>query len=273
MSNYDHLHLGKPTEYISRYNPQLLTPVPRSLNRDLLPLEGRELPFVGVDFWTAYELSWLNHKGKPQVALGIFEVPANSVNLVESKSFKLYLNSFNDEPLTMNELQARIQKDISSVAGEPVKFHLCSIDGDDLLISKPRGTCIDTLDIECNDYQVTANLLANTESEQIITETLYSNLLKSNCLITSQPDWATVTVSYTGQGICHESLLRYVISYRNHNEFHEHCVERMFVDIWQQCRPQKLTVKARYTRRGGLDINPVRSSEPEPWKFQRLIRQ
>jgi 7-cyano-7-deazaguanine reductase len=154
-----------------------------------------------------------------------------------------------------------------------VKFNLCSLDADNLLIKKPMGHCIDELDIDCKDYQVDASLLANIESQQIITETLYSNLLKSNCLITSQPDWATVSVSYTGRGICQASLLRYVVSYRNHNEFHEHCVERMFVDIWQRCRPQKLTVQARYTRRGGLDINPVRSSEPEAWSFQRLVRQ
>ena len=257
----DELTLGKQTAYETKYNPTLLQPVPRSLNRDDLNL-GDTLPFYGHDLWTGYEISWLNAKGKPVVAIGEFVVPATSANLVESKSFKLYLNSFNQTKFnTWDDVQQAMVKDLSQCAGQTVDVTLLSVTQESpFQVTALNGDNIDELDIEIDNYDFNNQLLQLDAANIKVTEELNSHLLKSNCLITSQPDWASIVISYTGLKIDHESLLRYLISFRMHNEFHEQCVERIFTDIKALGNPTELTVYARYTRRGGLDINPYRTT-------------
>ncbi|MGR5065640.1 NADPH-dependent 7-cyano-7-deazaguanine reductase QueF [Photobacterium sp. DNB22_13_2] len=269
------LTLGQGTEYKDQYDASLLQPVPRSLNRDDLAL-GETLPFTGYDIWTLYELSWLNSKGLPQVAIGEVRLPATSPNLIESKSFKLYLNSFNQTKFaSWQEVADILQKDLTQCAGEDVDVTIQPIsDFDDQPIANFFGECIDDQDIEITDYEFDASYLEGAASEENVTEILHSHLLKSNCLITSQPDWGSVRISYTGKKIDREKLLRYLISFRNHNEFHEQCVERIFTDIMKYCKPELLTVYARYTRRGGLDINPYRTNMGKtPSDNFRLARQ
>ncbi|WP_368223036.1 NADPH-dependent 7-cyano-7-deazaguanine reductase QueF [Aeromonas sp. s4] len=267
------LSLGQQSAYISQYTPSLLQPVPRSLNRDDLGLRG-ELPFQGCDVWTLYELSWLNAKGKPVVAIGEVFVPATSPNLIESKSFKLYLNSFNQTRCdSLEAVQALLVQDLSGCAGAPVSVTLFTLDQAPHQIAQLPGECIDSLDIEVDGYEFDETLLQGAAGREIVEETLHSHLLKSNCLVTSQPDWGSVVIHYRGPRLDREKLLRYLISFRQHNEFHEQCIERIFTDLKHFCAPEQLTVHARYTRRGGLDINPFRSDwEPVPAN-QRLIRQ
>lgn len=259
----DELTLGKQTEYVSQYQPSLLQAVPRSLNREQLNLK-ESLPFYGADLWTGYEISWLNAKGKPVVAIGEFYVPYDSPNLVESKSFKLYLNSFNQTRFeSWQAVQDAMAKDLSACAGRPVSVKLFNVDVENKFqIMATPGENIDDLDIDVDDYEFSPELLA-LESQEVVEESLNSHLLKSNCLITSQPDWASIVINYRGAKLNREALLRYLISFRMHNEFHEQCVERIFCDINQMCQPEYLSVYARYTRRGGLDINPFRSSDDE----------
>ncbi|KJY69046.1 NADPH-dependent 7-cyano-7-deazaguanine reductase QueF [Vibrio sp. SCSIO 43132] len=269
------LTLGQKTEYSSQYDPSLLQGVPRSLNRDDIQLTG-ELPFVGVDIWTLYELSWLNRSGLPQVAVGEVMLPATSPNLVESKSFKLYLNSYNQTQFdSWEQVQASLVKDLSECAGEPVEVVINPVSHyDNQPIVSLQGECIDNQDIKIESYEFDPELLRDASSDEMVTETLVSNLLKSNCLITNQPDWGSVSIEYTGSRIDREALLRYLVSFREHNEFHEQCVERIFTDIQKYCAPTSLTVFARYTRRGGLDINPYRSTEQsKPDNNLRLARQ
>ncbi|GAC19813.1 NADPH-dependent 7-cyano-7-deazaguanine reductase QueF [Paraglaciecola arctica] len=266
------LSLGKATEYQEIYTPDLLQAVPRSMNRVELNLAS-ELPFYGTDRWNGYELSWLNTKGKPQVAIMRCEVPASSPNLVESKSFKLYLNSFNQSQFdSLDSVTLALTKDLSQCAGEKVKVTLFKpAEFSQMQIASFDAVSIDDLDIEVKGYQLDpSNLTARGE---LIKETLTSDLLKSNCLITNQPDWGSVLIRYQGQQINHEGLLRYLISFRQHNEFHEQCVERIFCDIMENCKPNKLSVYARYTRRGGLDINPFRSNFEQIYPEVRLARQ
>ncbi|MFQ2570084.1 NADPH-dependent 7-cyano-7-deazaguanine reductase QueF [Aeromonas caviae] len=267
------LSLGQQSAYISQYTPSLLQPVPRSLNRDDLGLRG-ELPFQGGDVWTLYELSWLNAKGKPVVAIGEVFVPATSPNLIESKSFKLYLNSFNQTRCdSLKAVQALLVQDLSGCAGAPVSVTLFTLDQAPHQIAQLPGECIDSLDIEVDGYEFDETLLQGAAGREIVEETLHSHLLKSNCLVTSQPDWGSVVIHYRGPRLDREKLLRYLISFRQHNEFHEQCIERIFTDLKHFCAPEQLTVHARYTRRGGLDINPFRSDwEPVPANL-RLIRQ
>ena len=269
------LTLGQATAYQAEYDASLLQGVPRKLNRDAIELSG-ELPFHGTDIWTGYELSWLNAKGKPIVAILEVQLDINSVNLIESKSFKLYLNSFNQTKFdSVEAVQETLSRDLSTCAQgelsvkviEPKFFNL------ERIIDLP-GSCIDELDIEVNEYAFNPDhLLDSTDADKNVAETLNSNLLKSNCLITSQPDWGSVMIRYQGPKIDREKLLRYLISFRQHNEFHEQCVERIFVDLKKYCQCTKLTVYARYTRRGGLDINPYRSDFENPPESNRLARQ
>lgn len=266
------LSLGKITTYQQTYGPELLQGVPRSLNRDELKL-AEPLPFTGEDRWNGYELSWLNFKGKPQIAILRCEVPYNSPNLIESKSFKLYLNSFNQSKVESTlHLQRTLCTDLSACAGLPVKVELFDRHAfPEMRLATFDAKCIDDLDIQIDDYQLQPSVLK--AHGQDVNETLCSHLLKSNCLITNQPDWGSVLIRYQGRQIDQESLLRYLISFRQHNEFHEQCVERIFCDIMYYCKPQKLTVYARYTRRGGLDINPFRSNFERIYPEQRLARQ
>ncbi|HTH45490.1 MAG TPA: NADPH-dependent 7-cyano-7-deazaguanine reductase QueF [Oxalicibacterium sp.] len=253
--------LGKPSAYLSHYEPSLLFSIPRQGKRDELGLRGT-LPFFGMDIWNAYELSWLNMRGKPQVALARFMVPADTPNIVESKSLKLYLNSFNQTRLAGTEaLLELLRADLSAGFGAPIQIALTTPDAfGKVAMAELEGMSLDRLDIEVDSYLPDASVLRANHEEAPIEETLVSHLLKSNCLVTGQPDWASVQIRYAGAPIDHEGLLRYVIGFREHNEFHEQCVERMFMDILQQCKPHKLAVYARYTRRGGLDINPWRSN-------------
>ena len=252
--------LGQAVAYRDTYAPELLFPIERQLKRDELGIAAGALPFVGEDLWNAYELSWLDARGKPVVALGEFRVPAASPRLIESKSLKLYLNAFNQQRMvSVDEVQSRIAADLSAAAGAEVGVVLMPLATRPQRRSAyPQGDCLDALDIAIDTYQPAPELLHATGAE--VEETLYSHLLKSNCLVTGQPDWGMLVVRYRGPAIDRESLLRYVVSFRAHNEFHEQCVERVFCDIMARCRPHELAVWARYTRRGGLDINPFRAS-------------
>ncbi|WP_340613511.1 NADPH-dependent 7-cyano-7-deazaguanine reductase QueF [Xenorhabdus thailandensis] len=269
--------LGTKTDYIQSYSPELLETLPRSLGRNDIGIDSDSLPFQGFDLWTAWELSWLNGKGKPVVAIGEFIIPATSSGLIESKSFKLYLNSFNQTQFeTTDDVVRAMKKDLSLTAGQPVEVKLYPhFDGYYHEISPLSGQSLDDLDIEIRSYDFDATILADATSAEndVVYETLYSNLLKSNCLVTNQPDWGSVIIRYEGVQIDHEKLLRYLISFRTHNEFHEQCVERIYSDIMRYCKPEKLTVFARYTRRGGLDINPFRSNYENIPLTGRLIRQ
>ncbi len=264
MNTPEESQLGKTSAYIDQYDASLLFPMPRAAKREEMGLAD-SLPFMGADIWTAYELGWLNQRGKPQVALAHITVPCESPNIVESKSFKLYLNSFNNTRfLDAREVRERIRADLNAAVGAGVGVKTL---GPELFDQEPvhelDGLNLDRLDIECQHYTPAPELLFADHEEAPVSETLVSNLLKSNCLVTSQPDWGSVQIRYEGAPIDQEGLLQYIVSFRNHNEFHEQCVERIFMDIWTRCRPLKLSVYARYTRRGGLDINPFRTSHPQ----------
>jgi 7-cyano-7-deazaguanine reductase len=263
--------LGKKLGYIDHYTPSLLYAVPRKLNRDELGIT-EQLPFKGVDVWDAFEASWLNTKGKPIVAIAEFIIPCTSPYLIESKSFKFYLNSFNQSTFqSIEEVKKILQKDLSEVAGETVEVKLTLANDYAPQLTRFEGYCLDQLDVNCDVYDVTPELLQ--VGKQYVDEIFYSHLLKSNCWVTGQPDWASIQICYTGKKIEQEGLLRYLVSFRNHSEFHEQCVERIFMDIMTRCQPEKLTVYARYTRRGGLDINPYRSTENKMPNNGRLARQ
>ncbi|GAC1606748.1 MAG: NADPH-dependent 7-cyano-7-deazaguanine reductase QueF [Ramlibacter sp.] len=269
MTTPDQSLLGKPAPYVDQYDAALLFPLSRAPKRQELGLAAN-VPFFGADLWSAFELSWLTPRGKPQVAIAHVTVPCETTNIVESKSFKLYLNSFsNTRFASADAVRERIRADISEAVwrGAPSQ----SMVGVRLLLPEQfdkepvqelDGLSLDRLDVECSDYQPRPDLLTAAFDEQPVQESLTSNLLKSNCLVTGQPDWGSVQIRYAGPQIEQGGLLRYLVSFRNHNEFHEQCVERIFMDVWRHCRPVKLTVYARYTRRGGLDINPLRTSHP-----------
>ena len=269
MNTPDQSLLGKPAPYVDKYDASLLFPLSRAPKRDELGLAG-PLPFFGADLWTAFELSWLTPRGKPQVAIAHVTVPCETPNIVESKSFKLYLNSFsNSRFASVDEVRDRIRADVSEAVwrGAPAQSSvgvklLLPDQFDREPVHELDGLSLDRLDIECTDYQPRPDLLTAAFDQKPVEETLTSNLLKSNCLVTGQPDWGSVQVRYAGPQIDQGGLLRYLVSFRNHHEFHEQCVERIFMDVWRRCKPVKLTVYARYTRRGGLDINPLRTSHP-----------
>lgn len=266
--------LGKTAAYINTYTPSLLFPIPRKVKRNEIGID-QVLPFTGVDIWTAYEISWLNTKGKPMVAIGEFRIPCESSNIVESKSLKLYLTSFSGSKFaSLEEVKSLIESDLSASTGSQVKVSLFSVDEESLTPARLRGHCLDDLDIECSQYMPNPSLLIS--KGEVVEEVLYSHLLKSNCLVTGQPDWGSIEISYRGQKIDHAGLLKYIVSLRDHNEFHEQCIERIFSDLKRRCNLKSLSVYARYTRRGGLDINPYRVSPGSSWKQPenlRLIRQ
>jgi 7-cyano-7-deazaguanine reductase len=277
----EHSQLGKPSAYADQYDASLLYPLPREPKRTEIGITG-SLPFLGADLWTAFELSWLNRRGKPQVAIAHVTIPCESTHIVESKSFKLYLNSFNNSRFdSADAVRDRIRADVSAAiwhGREPKSSAGARVLLPELFDCEPvrelEGLSIDRLDVECSVYQPAPELLRAALDEKPVTETLTSDLLKSNCLVTGQPDWGSVQISYSGPQIDQAGLLQYIVSFRNHNEFHEQCVERIYMDIMARCKPAKLTVYARYTRRGGLDINPWRSSHPQlPPPNVRTARQ
>jgi 7-cyano-7-deazaguanine reductase len=269
MNTPEESRLGKPAAYADEYDASLLYPLSRLPKRVELGLHGA-VPFFGADLWSAFELSWLTPRGKPQVAIAHITVPCETPNIVESKSFKLYLNSFsNTQFASHDDVRDRIRADVSeavwrgapSQASVGVKL-LTAEQFDREPVQELDGLSLDRLDIECTRYTPAPELLTAAIGEQPVEEVLTSNLLKSNCLVTGQPDWGSIQIRYTGPQIEQGGLLQYLVSFRNHNEFHEQCVERIFMDIRQRCKPVKLAVYARYTRRGGLDINPFRTSHP-----------
>ncbi len=270
MSKPEDSLLGKAVPYACEYDASLLYPIARSPKREEIGVPAT-LPFLGADLWTAYELSWLNARGKPQVALAHITVPCETPNIIESKSFKLYLNSYNNTKFSdADEVQARLRADLSEAVWRGTEQRgtagvrlIAPEQFDQQPIHELDGVNLDRLELECTHYLPAPELLSAAFDEQPVSEVLTSNLLKSNCLVTGQPDWASVQIAYSGPQIDQAGLLQYIVSFRNHNEFHEQCVERIYMDIWQRCKPTKLTVYARYTRRGGLDINPWRTSHPQ----------
>ncbi|CAL7963498.1 NADPH-dependent 7-cyano-7-deazaguanine reductase [Alphaproteobacteria bacterium] len=265
--------LGKKVVYVAQHSPHLLWAIPRKAKRDEIGVQN-PLPFYGYDLWNAYEVSWLNSSNKPEVKIAEICYNANSPFIVESKSLKLYLISFfNSNFGSASVVRETVAKDLFNILQTDVQVKLVNLDTQQLQIRSPSGICIDYLDVAC---KITGNvepkfLECTGEYDE---ESVYSNLLKSNCLMTGQPDLGTIEISYKGLHIRHDSLLKYIVSFRNHNEFHEQCVERIFMDIMNYCRPQRLTVYARYTRRGGIDINPFRSTEKShELNNARLIRQ
>lgn len=267
--------LGKSSEYIATYTPSLLFPIPRAAKWAELGLSAETLPYQGVDFWNCFELSWLLPSGKPVVAMGEFAIPADSPNIIESKSFKLYLNSLNQSVFTSaDELVTVLVQDLSAAAGKPVGVRVRSLaevtaDG----MQAAPGICIDELHVAISSYAQPQPELLRCDTDRVVEESLHSHLLKSNCPVTGQPDWGTLVVEYRGLALDHASLLAYLVSFRQHADFHEQCVERIFLDLQRLLKPEHLTVYARYVRRGGLDINPYRSSGPISPDNQRLVRQ
>ncbi|MBU1285097.1 MAG: NADPH-dependent 7-cyano-7-deazaguanine reductase QueF [Gammaproteobacteria bacterium] len=267
--------LGKSSEYIATYTPSLLFPIPRAAKWAELGLSAETLPYQGVDFWNCFELSWLLPSGKPVVAMGEFAIPADTPNIIESKSFKLYLNSLNQSVFSSaDELVTVLVRDLSAAAGKPVGVRVRSLaevtaDG----VQAAPGICIDELDVAISNYAQPQPELLRCDAARVVDESLHSHLLKSNCPVTGQPDWGTLVVEYRGLALDHASLLAYLVSFRQHADFHEQCVERIFLDLQRLLKPEHLTVYARYVRRGGLDINPYRSSGPISPDNQRLVRQ
>lgn len=261
--------LGKKVTYIETYAPDLLFPIARAEAREASRINPKL--FQGYDIWNGYELSWLNPQGKPEIALLELQIAANSTHLVESKSLKLYLNSFNQTKFTSKEVvEQTLHHDLSQAVQGSISLKLFTTPKAEAF-KEPPGSCLDLLDIETSTYSIDPRFL-KTYPEQV-EETLHSNLLKSNCLATGQPDWGTLIIHYHGPKIDHEGLLKYIISYRGHAGFHEHCVEQIYQHLYDYCKPKKLTVYARYTRRGGLDINPFRSNFEAQPSNERLIRQ
>ncbi|KAF1029969.1 MAG: NADPH-dependent 7-cyano-7-deazaguanine reductase [Burkholderia plantarii] len=261
----EHSPLGKAAVYTSAYDASLLFPIPRAGAREEIGI-GAALPFFGTDIWNAYELSWINPRGKPQIAVATFFVPADSPNIVESKSFKLYLGSFAQSAFaSIDEVSAALKRDVSAACGASVSVRLVApSEFAKLKLEELDGQSLDRLDLDTDIYHPDPSLLSAAHEESPVEETLVPDLLKSNCPVTGQPDWGSVQVHYVGAPIDQAGLLRYLISFRNHTGFHEQCVERIFVDILRECRPVKLAVYARYTRRGGLDINPFRTNFNQP---------
>ena len=250
--------LGKSTDYIFEYDADLLFPIPRKDNRETLGINDNNLPFVGVDRWTAYEFSWLNRHGKPQVAILEFDFPCHSPNIIESKSFKLYLNSFNQTFFSCQEqVLERLHCDLSSVSGADVSIFMHTVN-DFPVNHLDDFENLDDHNVVCEDYKPNSDLLELSENSELICRNYSSNLLRSLCPVTGQPDWASLYIQYKGREITPQSLLKYIVSYRNHQGFHEQCVEQIYTDLYRVCSPEELMVYARYTRRGGLDINPFR---------------
>lgn len=257
--------LGKPVAYGGDVDPSLLHPIPRATQRHALGL-GDELPFAGADVWNAYELSWLDGRGKPRVALAELRVPATSPNLIESKSLKLYLGTHAQTRYADSEtLRTLLMRDLSEAAGAPVTVVLIAA-GSQYAVSSDAfdGESIDDLPLEITHYGPPRAEFLSSDPEQKADETLVSHLFRSNCPVTGQPDWASVQIRYTGPRIARDGLLRYLVSFRNHDDFHEHCIERIFVDLQQRCAPTRLAVYGRFTRRGGIDINPFRATPGLP---------
>ena len=275
--------LGESSQYAEGYSPKRLFPMPRAEGRSAVGLRGA-LDWYGQDVWTGYEFSWLNERGKPEVAVMRLTVAAESSHIVESKSMKLYLNGYAQTRFdSTSKVRDRLAEDLSHAFGGAVVVELVALAEPSLGVSELAGYCLDELDVEITDYQRNPDLLvlAATQGaketketkETRVTQVLTTHLFRSLCPVTAQPDWASVIVSYSGAAIDQAGLLKYLVSYRQHQAFHETTVERIYADIWERCQPEKLSVSGRFLRRGGLDISPTRSSESQPMDMSRLSRQ
>ena len=275
--------LGESSQYAEGYSPNRLFPMPRAEGRSAVGLRGA-LDWYGQDVWTGYEFSWLNERGKPEVAVMRLTVAAESSHIVESKSMKLYLNGYAQTRFdSTSKVRDRLAEDLSHAFGGAVAVELVALAEPSLGVSELAGYCLDELDVEITDYQRNPDLLvlAATQGaketketkETPVTQVLTTHLFRSLCPVTAQPDWASVIVSYSGAAIDQAGLLKYLVSYRQHQAFHETTVERIYADIWERCQPEKLSVSGRFLRRGGLDISPTRSSESQPMDMSRLSRQ
>ena len=270
----DHkLPLGRQTGYPDKYAPEVLYAIPRATSRSALGIT-EPLPFTGVDTWNAWDLTWLGSRGRPAAATAEIVVPADSVNIIESKSLKLYLNSFSMHRFESQEIVAQtMREDLSRCARSDVTLCFTPLGASEARsVSRLAGACIDYEDVGCNDENVNADHL-HADPRTLVREDLYTHLLRSLCPVTAQPDIGSLQISYRGPRIDRPGLLQYVVSYRQHNDFHESCVERMFVEILERCRPESLSVHARYQRRGGIDINPFRSNAADKPHNLRLWRQ
>jgi len=267
------LPLGRESDYPQKYAPEVLCSISRRETREPLGLAD-ELPFTGVDIWNAWELTWLGPGDLPKVATAEIHVPADSPHIVESKSLKLYLNSFAMSSFASETAVAEtIARDLSPCVGAPAKVSVLPVSGTEARqTARLAGDCLDDLEVSCADWEVNADLL-RADASTPVTEDLHSHLLRSLCPVTAQPDIGSLQISYSGPQIDRAGLLRYIVSFREHNDFHEACIERMFVDLLERCACEKLTVHARYQRRGGIDINPLRTNTREPALNLRLWRQ
>lgn len=272
MAGSEKPRLGAATRYPRQYDPQLLVSIAREQGRAVLSPSA--LAPYGVDLWTAYELSWLDPAGKPRVAVGEFTVASDSDAIVESKSLKLYLNSLNQTVFdSQASLVATLEKDLGRAFGGPLEISLWPPDDYGRKgLALPPGICLDELAVTCEHYRPEPSLLS-MDCGRVVEETLHSHLFKTNCPVTGQPDWATVIIAYKGPALDRAGLLRYLVSFRGHQGFHENAIEQLFADILERCQPVSLSIHGRYTRRGGLDINPYRSSEPGAPSWRRLARQ
>ena len=267
------LPLGRESDYPHKYEPEVLCPISRSQSRARLGI-GDELPFAGVDIWNAWDLTWLTPSGLPRVATAEIHVPADSPNIVESKSLKLYLGSFAMSPFeSATAVADSIARDLAPCVGAKVLVSVLPVAGTEARsVARLAGACLDDADLACSDWEVNPDLL-RADSSDLTQEDVHTHLLRSLCPVTSQPDIGSLQISYSGPRIDHAGLLKYVVSFREHNDFHEACIERMFVDLLEKCGCEKLSVQARYQRRGGIDINPVRSNCGERPLNLRLWRQ
>jgi len=267
------LPLGHEIDYPQKYAPDVLCPISRANSRAELGLI-EPLPFTGVDIWNAWELTWLGPYGRPRVATAEIYVPADSPNIIESKSLKLYLGSFAMSTFdSMTAVAELIARDLASCTGAPVKVSVLPVSGTEARRpARLAGACLDDLDVTCSDWEVNADLL-RADASVSVHEDVHTHLLRSRCPVTSQPDIGSLQISYRGPKIDHAALLQYVVSFREHNDFHEACIERMFADLMQRCGCEDLTIHARYQRRGGIDINPIRTNCSEKPLNLRLWRQ
>lgn len=268
--------LGKQASYQSQYDASLLFAIERAGKWAELGLTADSLPWQGMDLWTAYELSWLLPSGKPVVAMAEFSVPANSPCIIESKSFKLYLNSFNQTVFAdAAAVTATLVQDLSAIAGAQVGVQLMDLNQATAQgLAQLPGLCVDELDVDIHQHSNPSADLLSCVEDTAHSQQLHSHLLRSLCPVTGQPDWGSVLIEYSGnRRLQPESLLRYLVSFREHQDFHEHCAERIYCDLSQLLQPESLSVQARYLRRGGLDINPCRSNQARDWPALRLVRQ
>lgn len=272
--SFSHTPLGKQSEYPATYTPSLLCAIPRSFGRDALQIDNNNLPFTGVDIWNAYELSWLDERGKPQICLAELQFPCTANAIIESKSLKLYLGSFNSTRFDgILDVQKTLESDLLVTAQAPVAVKLSTLEQcPQQAIGALQGESLDDISVAVDRYQPDPSLLS-IASQQHRHESVHTHLFRSLCPVTGQPDWASVYIAYSGRGIDRGALLRYLISYREHQDFHEQCVERIFMDINEATQPERLTVYARYLRRGGLDINPFRTNAGVSVDNIRLVRQ